>query len=366
MGEGGWGSHHQIWTTSCTHPSFPPFSRARSRSVSPHAVCAMPPPPAASASSAPSSAGAATAAIDELFAHLPFAVGRDLSVRDRESRGVDDLRDAPALAYGETPLSTVAAALQRIETLSGRIPRGLDFLDVGSGTGKPSFAAALLFPAGTGVWRRCVGVELLPSLFSTSLEVLEAWEGGLPFLERGRKETQYRVPADARRVPVHFFLGDAFGDGPLVSMGGDDSPVRPKTGGEGAAADASTAAAADPTPSSSLPPPSEDEGLDWSRVGVAYACSTCFDEETMKRLGKRARAMRPGSYFVTASVTLPTAAGGGGAAGEGTAEGGEAAGPAPEAAVSEADAEWDVVAVLTGLTMSWSTSTTVYVQRRRG
>jgi hypothetical protein len=290
---------------------------------------------------APSAAPFSSAAFEELFAHLPFSVGRDLSVRDREERGVDDLRDAPALAYGETPLSTVAAALLRIEQPDlGGVPRGTDFLDVGSGTGKPVFAAALLFTS--RVWRRCVGVELLPSLFQTSLEVLDAFRGGLPFLQKGVKETQYRIPAAARSLPIDFFCGDAVGGPgaePLVDGAGEE--VGPS------------------------------DGLDWSRVGVAYACSTCFDEETMAKLAVAASAMRPGSYFVTASMPLPTAASqdkkAGAEEGAEASSGPGAASDAPaEPQLRPEDVEWDVVAELTGQQMSWSANTSVYIQRRRG
>jgi hypothetical protein len=287
--------------------------------------------------------GQARAAFAELFSLLPTSAGHDISSRAREDVGVpdEDLHTRPALTYGETPLEAVFASLSRIEAVGGPLPTNESvFLDVGSGVGKPVFAAALLRPGG---WGRVVGVEILEPLWEASLEVQETWEGGLPYLAPGIKETQYRIPKAARAVPVDLLCGDAC---------------------------------------------AEKGGVDWGSVTVAYACSTCFDERTVARLAQTAgKGMREGTYLVLSSVELdgtdeqaaatsaaaadaapPNAsAATAAAAGAGETAAPAAASPAaaPVAAVAPPPPHsmWEVVDAFQ-TNMSWGLAT-VFVHRRR-
>jgi hypothetical protein len=106
-------------------------------------------------------------------------------------------------------------------------------------------AAALLHR-----WAECRGIELVEGLHAASLELLERWDDGLPFLPPGERKLRHRIPASARATPIRLLRGDVL-------------------------------------------------ELDWSDVDVAFACSTCFDAELMARISQRAEALRPGSVVVT-------------------------------------------------------------------
>ena len=121
----------------------------------------------------------AAAALAELFAPVPFAAGREISLREREARGVRHERifEASYLVYGEASAAVVARVLavverRRRERRAALAPAGAaavvaeasavaaeqrreTFLDVGSGIGKPVFAAALLRP-----WARCAAFHV--------------------------------------------------------------------------------------------------------------------------------------------------------------------------------------------------------------
>jgi hypothetical protein len=132
--------------------------------------------------------------LDALTWAVPFSAGRDISARVREaareaSTTAAASADAPLpecdtdLTYGETPFRAIADALGKIETRFGGLPprgRGV-FADVGCGTGKPLFAAALLHE-----WRACVGVEVIEELLGEAETLVEEWQGGLPFFEKVR------------------------------------------------------------------------------------------------------------------------------------------------------------------------------------
>jgi SAM-dependent methyltransferase len=148
------------------------------------------------------------------------------------------------------------------------------FLDVGSGIGKPVFAAALLRP-----WRRCAGVELLAGLHAEALALRETWRGGLPFSQRGVKQTLFRVPPAARAARIDLRCADAC-DASLTLGNAEDEE------------DAEL-------------PDAEFERPLWAAVDLAFACSTCFDEETVARMARAAELMRPGAVFAACSIRLP-------------------------------------------------------------
>ena len=87
------------------------------------------------------------------------------------------------LTYGEIEYKPFVAALRKIELeLEGEQYMGGVFYDIGAGTGKPVFAAALY-----GRFVRCVGIEILEGLFQLSQGLLQGYkekvQQGLPLMK---------------------------------------------------------------------------------------------------------------------------------------------------------------------------------------
>ena len=194
------------------------------------------------------------------------------------------------LTYGETPFDALARPLALIEKRFGGLPApgtGV-FADIGCGTGKPLFAAALLHE-----WRACRGVEIVEELLGEAETLVEAWEGGLPYAgPKGSKETLFRIPRACRAAAMELFCGDAAVGGGGVGGGAGAG------GGAGGAAARWSALKGDGLAA-------DGGGFEWAEVDVAYACSTCFSEGLLSALaGASAAAMKPGSFFITSSAAL--------------------------------------------------------------
>lgn len=213
---------------------------------------------------------------------MPLVLAKELSKTERK----ETKRSETTLIYGEISFPAIAAILEKIRGEYGR-PRtvtvpapdpdgsgegstpsssstsssssfefagvmqapGVDVLvDLGSGAGKPVFAAAALYP-----FKRVVGVEILESLHRAALEVLERWD------------------AEARpRLAAHHG-----GDTEVVLLQGDFLDVR---------------------------------GVrDWpAEADVVVANSTCYDDRLMHRIGEAAARMKQGALVVTLTRHLPS------------------------------------------------------------
>jgi SAM-dependent methyltransferase len=135
---------------------------------------------------------------------------------------------------------------------------GKDVLyDIGSGTGKPCFAAAALFP-----FRKVVGVELLDKLHEAALQIRKKWEvEAVPALAEARKVGEGGEASIKTTTQLEFLHGD-FRD---VSL------------------------------------------CDWpSEADVCVANSTCFSPSLMSELAELAARMKEGSVFVTLTQRLPS------------------------------------------------------------
>eukprot|EP00903_Cladosiphon_okamuranus_P013695 g12752.t1 len=115
---------------------------------------------------------------DKLFEAHPVAIGKAISKMERDET---EQTGNSTLVYGEITFKTLALALHKVKTKYG-LPgvgssgvngvlqgAGGTFYDIGSGTGKPVIAAAILHP-----FHRVVGIEILEGLYSTSVELLKA------------------------------------------------------------------------------------------------------------------------------------------------------------------------------------------------
>jgi hypothetical protein len=110
---------------------------------------------------------------------FPVTLGKSVSKKEREERQLT--KDA-TLIYGEFVFETVGVILEKIKKYYGKPNKGSSgslgvlqrpggiFYDLGSGTGKAVIAAAILHNFDV-----CYGIETLEGLYSTSLDVLNAY-----------------------------------------------------------------------------------------------------------------------------------------------------------------------------------------------
>ena len=156
------------------------------------------------------------------------------------------------LIYGEitnlTPFSFIFGFLSdRKEVLWGDETRV--FVDLGSGTGRPVIAAALLH-----TFELCIGIEFVPDLFKASLRIKSLYEN-------------------------------------LLISSHDSSPSAPKV---------------DFLCGSFL----NKEVYNWVENGdVIFINSTCFDTPLMETIGSLASQMKRSSVVITLSYKLPVTAG---------------------------------------------------------
>ena len=107
----------------------------------------------------------------EIFNHLtakfPVELGKKASKSERESL---NLTNDSRLTYGEMEFQALGEIFYTIQERYGGLPSGGTFYDLGSGTGKALLAAALL-----GNFSECIGIEILSSLHSISLGLIEEY-----------------------------------------------------------------------------------------------------------------------------------------------------------------------------------------------
>jgi len=125
------------------------------------------------------------------------------------------------------------------------LPKHGIFYDLGSGIGRPVFGASLLHP-----FDKCVGIELLRSLHSMSMEVLNKWT------ECIEADDKLRSYISGRQV---IFI-------------------------QGSMLDSSS--------------------IDWTDGDIVFANSTCFDNNMMQTLHDMSTTMKIGSIFITLSQPL--------------------------------------------------------------
>lgn len=186
-------------------------------------------------------------------AHDVYArVFRDMSVEKGKQMAEGDKAGAgdpgaPALVYGEIDFFSFAALLEGADPQEGEV-----FVDLGSGTGKAVVAAALLYGH---KFRRCVGIELLPTLF----------KGSLTACERYREEDgSLRALFGEERAAVSAYCGDILAE----------------------------------------ELPDEGGGFSWVSADVIFINSTCFDAELMDKISAMAERLRSGARIITLTRPL--------------------------------------------------------------
>lgn len=177
---------------------------------------------------------------NRLIEHHPTSVGKALSSQERDEKKLNH----STLVYGEIKFDSYGIAFEKIKNKYGGLQKpGGKFYDIGSGTGKPTFAAALLHD-----FDSCTGVEILEGLYSASLELLEIWN----------TEVVPDLPPAKQKTVVQFLNEDA-------------------------------------------------TKRDWSDADMWFANSTCFDEALMAKLATIADKMKVGTFCVTFTKRLPSA-----------------------------------------------------------
>ncbi len=177
---------------------------------------------------------------NEVCKAFPTSVGKAVSAKER-----DYLKSCHStLVYGEISFAPFATAISKIrDVYHGLGKPGGKFYDIGSGTGKPVIAAALLHP-----WASCTGVEILEGLHSTSLELLAVWNS---------PDVQKILPPEAVSIQLNFIHADA-------------------------------------------------TAFPWHDADVWFANSTCFDDSLMVKLATVANQMREGTFGITFTKRIPS------------------------------------------------------------
>lgn len=115
---------------------------------------------------------------DAVMQSFPTTVGKAVSKKERDEL---NLRDSN-LVYGEIAFESFGTVFEKIKKIYGKPnvghsgpvgflqSRGGIFYDLGSGTGKPVIAAAILHNFDV-----CYGIELLEGLYSISLDAANSY-----------------------------------------------------------------------------------------------------------------------------------------------------------------------------------------------
>jgi hypothetical protein len=139
---------------------------------------------------------------DAVMQAFPATLGKAVSKKERDELSLK----APTLVYGEITFETFATAIEKIKKVYG-LPgvgasghtgvlqnRGGIFYDLGSGTGKPVIAAAIVHNFDV-----CYGIEILEGLYSVSLDALSAYN------TKGKAKLAAREH-DTRKILCHSWL----------------------------------------------------------------------------------------------------------------------------------------------------------------
>ena len=158
----------------------------------------------------------------------------------------------------------VLASVQRPLSLAPGGSSEFTFLDIGSGLGKPSFAAAMLWPER---FTRCVGIEYLSGLHDVACSLKEKWTSttgpalsslmAAQTFESTEGPAAGPVPASCKPAVIDFLNGDAL-------------------------------------------------QLDWSDADVIFMNCVLFDEPLRLGLAERTDLCKPGTVCVTTLHRLPS------------------------------------------------------------
>eukprot|EP00602_Paraphysomonas_sp_CaronLab_P005632 CAMPEP_0185028220 /NCGR_PEP_ID=MMETSP1103-20130426/13860_1 /TAXON_ID=36769 /ORGANISM="Paraphysomonas bandaiensis, Strain Caron Lab Isolate" /LENGTH=244 /DNA_ID=CAMNT_0027562573 /DNA_START=66 /DNA_END=800 /DNA_ORIENTATION=+ len=175
---------------------------------------------------------------NELFKDHQFESSRDASKKERD----ENHYTATSLVYGEIAYEPFAEQFLKIRTHGYRAVGG-KYVDIGSGSGKSVFGAALVHK-----FEDCIGIEVLESLYKISDERLHEWNSLV---------NQTESLSHLRHTKIQFVHGDA-------------------------------------------------TAIDWSDADVVFMNSTCFEDDLLAKLAAQAANLKPGSFVLSTTRKLPS------------------------------------------------------------
>jgi len=178
-------------------------------------------------------------AFEELYEDCNFRIARSCSRKERQENEYND----QSLTYGEVLWEPFAEAFLKLKSSFQFREVGGKFVDIGSGTGKPVFGAALLHK-----FDDCVGIEILEGLHGLAEKRLAKWHSMVAEQESLQRKKFIRVSL------VH-------GDATVIG---------------------------------------------WADADVVFINSTCFEESLMNKLAALASDLKPGSFVLTTTRVLPS------------------------------------------------------------
>lgn len=177
---------------------------------------------------------------EALFNDFSFDESKEASLSERRAKNSQNVM---CLTYGEiSSIAPIRSIFDLIRNHGGLTSFGGKFYDLGSGIGKPVFAAAFLHK-----FDSCIGIELLNNLHTIGMQVKTKYESMI--------ESSGGV-----KVELHC--------GSILELSVDKG------------------------------------GVDWTDGDVVFANSTCFEPEMMVELSHLGSRMKSGAFFVTLSRPL--------------------------------------------------------------
>jgi len=232
--------------------------------------------------------------------------GKTLSKQERKSKGITD----NSFVYGEIDFHSFAQIIKHLRPLIK--PDGV-FVDLGSGTGRPCIAMALLSDM-----QRIVGIEYLSDLVTASRQVLEQYE---TFVESDAVEVedddnaddddeqqQEQPPAgkDSTKqtpsTPGTAGKKKKIVHSPLTKL---ERAAEAQRKGQGQRSNSIDAGAPGNLPLAKRIEFLQGDFLeiDWSHADFVFLNSTCYSPALMTAISAKAELLRPGALVV--SLTKP-------------------------------------------------------------
>jgi len=172
---------------------------------------------------------------NDLFVHCSTTDGKRIAKIEKLTLGLT----RASLIYGEVSFASLGNVFWGPFI---HLKPGGTFVDLGSGTGRGVFAAALLHN-----FDKCIGIEILQGLYQASIKILNKYNKEFQSTGDGRGD---------RKCPEVTFQRASFLD------------------------------------------------CDWSDADFVFANSTCFDDQLMKDIAKQGEKLKDGAYVVTLTKRL--------------------------------------------------------------